>query len=422
MKFAIVNLGCKVNRVESDAFASGLIARGCEESSEAQADIIVINTCTVTGEAEKKTRKAVRRALKESPGASVVVTGCAAAIDPDVFLAMDPARVHVAGKLQVDALLDKLAGPVGHGQVVLPIGDGFRSRVGVKIQDGCNNACTYCIVHVARGRATSRAVGDVVEECMRLADAGAREIVLTGINLGSYRAQAPEGAEAPSAPSASNGDERTFGLADLLRVLLDATADIHQPGEPACRFRISSIEPRDVHDDLIDLMAQSAGRICRHLHLPLQSGCSKVLREMRRPYTADYFVALVDKLYDRIPTLSLSTDIICGFPGENDEDFLDTLTVAKHCRFTKIHVFPYSQREGTPAASRSDQIPADVKASRAATLRGVASALRREDLAARRGTCELALVEEGARAMTESYYEVDVPAGARSGALVEVRL
>lgn len=429
MNFAIVNLGCKVNRVESDAFASGLIARGCDESPEAQADIIVINTCTVTGEAEKKTRKAVRRALKESPKAFVIVTGCAAAIDADVFLAMDPDRVHVSGKLQVESLLDQLCGPVAHGQVPLPMGEGFRSRVGVKIQDGCNNACTYCIVHVARGRATSRPAADVVDECTRLAAAGAREIVLTGINLGSYRAQAPKGADmdgcgavASSQRTPSSDGSCSLGLAGLLQLLLAATADIREAGEHACRFRISSIEPRDVHDDLIELMARSDGRICRHLHLPLQSGSSKVLREMHRPYTAGYFVALVDKLYDRIPSLSLSTDIICGFPGETDQDFLETLDVAKRCRFTRIHVFPYSRRTGTPAADRADQVSADIKASRAAALRDVARDLRQEGLANRRDTRELALVEEDGRAMTESYYEVAAPAAAAAGALVEVRL
>lgn len=425
MNFAIVNLGCKVNRVESDAFASGLIARGCSESPESDADIIVINTCTVTGEAEKKTRKAVRHALKASSRAQVIVTGCAVAIDPAVFASMDPARIHVSGKLQVDSLLDQLAGPLDHGNVVLPLGEGFRSRVGVKIQDGCNNSCTYCIVHVARGRATSRPVADIVAECVRLAGAGAREIVLSGINLGSYRASCPvdeddgDGSSSSESPVAS---ARIVRLSDLLVMLLRETADLHEAGEPPCRFRISSIEPRDLDDDLIDLMAQSAGRICRHLHLPLQSGSSKVLREMHRPYSADYFTTLVDKLYARMPTISLSTDIICGFPGETTDDFLKTLEVSSRCRFTKIHVFPYSKRAGTPAADRDDQIPADVKASRAATLRELSDTLREQGFKQRRGSIELALVEEDGRAMTESYYEVSAPSAAKVGSLVEVRL
>ena len=161
MNFAIVNLGCKVNRVESDAFASGLLARGCQETDEAAANIVVVNTCTVTGEAEKKTRKAVRHALRANESSHVVVTGCAAAIDADAFTAMAPGRVHVAGKLQVDEVLDQLVGPLESGYHALAVGNGFRTRVGVKVQDGCNNACTYCIVHVARGRATSRNAGDV---------------------------------------------------------------------------------------------------------------------------------------------------------------------------------------------------------------------------------------------------------------------
>lgn len=408
MKFAIVNLGCKVNRVESDAFASGLLARGCQESSEGAAQVVVVNTCTVTGEAEKKTRKAVRHALRANDTSHVVVTGCAAAIDADVFTAMAPGRVHVAGKLQVDDVLDQLVGPLGHGHVALAVGEGFRTRVGVKVQDGCNNACTYCIVHVARGHAYSRPAQDVRDECVALAQAGVREIVLTGINLGSYRYELPDGS--------------MLTLDGLLRELLADTADFHAAGEAPCRFRISSIEPRDVSDSLINLMAQADGRICRHLHLPLQSGSTKVLSEMHRPYTAEWFCALVDKLYIAIPQLSLSTDIICGFPGEMDAEFDETIDVAKRCRFSRIHVFPYSQREGTPAAAREDQIPHEVRSARAARLRTVAKQLRKEDLQRRHGTTELALIEENGTAMTESYHELPVLSDAKPGTLVAVTL
>lgn len=407
MNFAIVNLGCKVNRVESDSFASGLLARGGLETGPDTADVVVVNTCTVTGEAEKKTRKAVRQVLRANPSSNVVVTGCAAAIDADAFTSMDSARVHIAGKLQVDDVLDRLVGPIGHGTMPLAIGDGFRTRVGVKVQDGCNNACTYCIVHVARGRACSRPAQAVISECLALAREGVREIVLTGINLGSWRERGENG----------------WGRLDaLLERLLAETADIHDVGEPPCRFRISSIEPRDVSDELISLMAQSEGRICRHLHLPLQSGNSKVLREMHRPYSAEYFEELVDKLYTAMPMLSLSTDIICGFPGETDQEFNDTVELAKRCRFTKIHVFPYSKRQGTPAAERVDQVEPAVRAARAKRLREVADALRAQQLSGRAGTTELALVEEAGQAMTESYFEVPAPQNARVGRLVAVSL
>ena len=394
MNFAVVNLGCKVNRVESDDAAARLAARGTE-TAEADADLIVVNTCTVTGEAEKKTRKAVRRALRANDRARVLVTGCAAAVDAAFYEALDP-RVRVVGKArlaeEIEAWCDSEG--VSAAPPLLPVGPGFRTRVGVKVQDGCDNACTYCIVHVARGRATSRA---------------ADEIVLTGINLGSYC----DGARRD--PSATR-------LAGLLRRLLDATADLHAPGAFPVRFRISSIEPRDVDDALVDLLAAADGRVCRHLHLPLQAGSSKVLREMARPYDADRFRALVERLYAAVPGLALSTDVIAGFPGETDAEFQETLELARACRFAKIHAFPYSRRAGTPAAERADQVPPDIKAVRAAALRALGDELRAAERARRAGTVELALVEEGGVAMSESYFELAAPADAPVGSLVRMTL
>lgn len=417
MRFCVVNLGCKVNRVESDSFAAALMAAGGVQVGEEDADVIVVNTCTVTGEAEKKTRKAVRRALRVNEAADVVVTGCAVAIDADAYRALDP-RVRALGKVELAQAIEagEWGAPAPHEAAAragaaapLPVGEGFRSRVGVKVQDGCDNACTFCIVHTARGRAASRPADEVAAECTALARAGVREIVLTGINLGSYR----------------DGGRRDAGatrLAGLLERLLAETEGLHGPGEPACRFRISSIEPRDVDDALVALMARADGRICRHLHLPLQSGCTKVLREMARPYTADQFRALVERLYAAMPQLALSTDVICGFPGEADEDFEQTLALARACRFSKVHVFPYSKRAGTPAAARPDQVPPQVRAARAARLRALAAELRAADRARRAGTAELALVEGGGAAMSESYHEVAAPAGAAPGALVPVAL
>ena len=318
MNFAVVNLGCKVNRVESDAAAAVLLAQGASPAREEDADLIVVNTCTVTGEAEKKTRKAVRRALRTNPTATVVVTGCAAAVDAAFYESLDE-RVECVAKAALSARVRKLANDMGARSPLvasLPVGAGFRSRVGVKVQDGCDNACTYCIVHVARGRATSRPADEVTAECVALAAAGVREIVLTGINLGSYC----DGAKR---------DASAMRLAGLLRRLLGETERLRAPGELPCRFRISSVEPRDVDDALVDLLATADGRICRHLHLPLQSGSSKVLREMARPYDADQFRALVERLHAAVPGLALSTDIIAGFPGETDVEFQETLELAR---------------------------------------------------------------------------------------------
>ena len=390
--FSVVNLGCKVNRVESDSIAARLLASGGMSVESEFADVIVVNSCTVTGEADKKTRKAVRAALRANPHAEVVVTGCGVAIDAEAFRSISP-RVETIERAELFAML---AGDAKE----LRFGDEFRTRVNVKVQDGCDHACTYCIVHVARGRATSSPFEEVVEEARAYFERGAKELVLTGIDLGSYR-----------------DGGRT--LSDLVKALLEEADKQCAAGELPGRVRASSIEPRSVDDALVDLLADSDGRLCRHLHLPLQSGSTAVLRQMARPYSAEFFCDLVDRLYERVPQLSLTTDVICGFPGETDEDFEATMEVARHCRFSKIHVFPYSKRAGTPAAERDDQVPDEVKAERASRLRVLSDELRAADLRRRAGTTELVIVEPGT-ALSESYHELPVPADSASGQLVSV--
>ena len=472
MRFKVVNIGCKVNRVEVDAASAQLIDQGACMTRDADADIVIVNTCTVTAEADKKTRKAVRAALRSNPAAQLVVTGCAAVMNPAWFEELDE-RVHVVAKPEIVAKswellethtgasgreglkdLDSSGGackqapilaenaplahfpgarimlkqsslgemPTGHfsrcgtargipspggpgdgnslafleHDVALRTGSGFRTRVGIKVQDGCNNACTYCIVHVARGESWSVPFEEVVAEARAHALAGVRELVLTGINLGAY-----------------NDDGRT--LADLLEALLAAC--------PGARFRIGSVEPLDVSDELISLMAASSGRSCRHLHLPLQSGSSRVLSEMARPYDAAYFLSLVEKLRAAMPALSLSTDIIVGFPGETDEDFAETLGVASASAFSKIHVFRYSRREGTPAAERDDQVAATIVAERSRKLQALGLELGREDAKHRLGTDESVLVERVGQGTTESYHPVRWTSSAPAvGELVRIHL
>lgn len=438
MRYSVVNLGCKVNRVESDAYEALFADRGFTAAAEA-ADVVVVNTCTVTGEAEKKTRKAVRQVLKRNPAARVVVTGCAAAIDAGVFEEMSP-RVEAVSKaealLRITCICEQMREEKGVAEAgsqsavvnegddasrdsqragaplfggaplpgtLVPYLERTRTRVGVKVQDGCDNACTYCIVHVARGRAVSMPLESVREEVESLAKAGVREIVLSGINIGSY-------------------DFKGARLEHLLEELLAATEGLCSPNEAPVRFRVSSVEPMDVSDDFVRLMAHANGRVCRHLHLPLQSGSTKVLREMARPYDAQDYRRLVDFIRAEVPGLSLSTDVIVGFPGETEEDFEDTLALARCCGFSKIHVFPYSMRSGTPAAERADQVPPELKAARARKLRLLSDKLREADYRARRGSAELVLVEQAGRAMTESYYEVPVPESWKRGALRDLVL
>lgn len=383
MRFHVLNLGCKVNKAESDTIAANLIAQGHLLATLEDAETIIVNTCTVTGDAEKKTRKAVRRALRENATARLLITGCAAAIDPMFYQQLDQ-RIRVVEKAVFDS-----------SESALRIGEDFPLRVSLKVQDGCDHACTYCIVHIARGKAWSRPIDEIVAEARGLEDAGIREIMLSGIDLGSYRHEGQR-------------------LDNLLSRLLTETSQV--------RFRISSIEPCSLTDTTIATIAQAQGRICRHLHIPLQSGSSKVLAEMNRPYSAEYYVQLIERLYAMIPELSLSTDIIVGFPGESDAEFEETIALAHTARFSKIHGFRYSMRTGTPAAARSDQIEAAVKETRLKALLETADELRMNDAHNRLGRVEDILIERPGIGMSESYYKVEVPTDIAPGSLTPLTL
>lgn len=401
MKVSVVNLGCKVNRVESDTIAKSYENRGAQLCEVPEADLVVVNTCTVTEEADKKTRKSIRRVLRQNGNARVVVTGCAAAIDPEFYRALDK-RIYVVDKM--DLLEEVGDGSAASGADLVRVGKEFPTRVSLKVQDGCNHSCTYCIVHVARGRAWSRPASSVVEEAVALADAGVKEIVLTGIDLGSY--------------SYVSEDER-IRLGGLLRLLLRS---LDEAGHHDVRLRIGSIEPRSLDNDFLEVLAQAEGRICRHLHLPLQSGSDKVLAEMSRPYTARDFAAIAAALKERVGDVSLTTDIIVGFPGETEQDFAATCALAREVGFTKIHVFRYSRREGTPAAARSDQIPSEVKERRAHELSALGDALRAEYEQRHIGSMARIAVEQDGWGMTESYYKVKIEGHCAPGSLIDARL
>jgi threonylcarbamoyladenosine tRNA methylthiotransferase MtaB len=235
---------------------------------------------------------------------------------------------------------------------------------------------------VARGKASSVPAHEVFDQAYQLLNEGVQEIVLTGINLGTYESEG-------------------YTLASLCEEVLALS-------QGKTRVRIGSVEPLDVTDELMSVLARNEGKVCRHLHLPLQSGSTPVLYAMGRPYTAHEFVMLVERLRKKVPEMSLSTDIIVGFPGETEVDFNATCAMARACRFSKIHVFPYSPREGTPAALMPNQVDAATKAARAKTLRALSRELEQADCAARKGTTEWALVENNHRATTESYHDVAV--------------
>ncbi len=401
----LLNLGCRVNRVELDLMASELEGAGACLVGEAEADAIVVNTCAVTGEAEAKTRKAVRRAAAMPKAPAVVATGCVASLFSTELSELAPNVVVEADKSRVAArvldLLGLVAGSVtDEGSLVATPTPTGRTRPGVKIQDGCDNRCTYCIVWKARGRGRSLPPEEVLAGIRTAQARGAHEVVLTGINLGSYRHEGADG--------------RELCLPGLLDLIMGKT-DVE-------RVRLSSIEPPDVTPELCDVMAQAGERVAPFLHVCLQSGCDRTLRRMARVYRTDLFARVVDEARSKVPGLALGTDLIVGFPGETDEDFADSLAFCEQMRFAKMHVFRYSKRPGTPAATFPDQVDPHVMAERGSHMRELAARMRREEAATRVGTDDLVVVQYPGCGVSGGLFDVRVPADVPLDTLLPVRL
>ncbi|MBI3923720.1 MAG: tRNA (N(6)-L-threonylcarbamoyladenosine(37)-C(2))-methylthiotransferase MtaB [Armatimonadetes bacterium] len=353
--FAIYTLGCKANQYDSYSIARELTRSGWRQVDfDDRADAYIVDTCTVTCVADHKSRKIIRRAARRNSDAIVAVTGCAAEWAGPAIQEMTGAEMVVRNRFkdQLPAQLNQLYSQ-RLGQEMwqgcrdpletTELPDSFwesldgsalpdKVRFLLKVQDGCNKFCTYCIIPKVRGRSRSRPVKDIVTEAREIVTHGFREIVLTGIQLGDFGLDLEEGASA------------------FLR-LIEELAQV----EALVRLRISSILPQDISPDLIALIAASP-RICRHLHIPLQSGSDSVLEAMRRGYTSAEFLRLIDKIREAMPGLGLTTDIMVGFPGETEEDFQATLEVAQRARFARTHIFKYSRRPGTLA----ERLPAHV--------------------------------------------------------------
>lgn len=400
-RVCVVNLGCKVNRVESDWMESAFVDAGARLVNEEEADIVVVNTCGVTAEAQAKTRKAIRRAASQPNAPLVAVTGCVANLFPNELAALHP-HVHlypVKHEL-VDQVLSAWRGersiepPTCDNHPASPSHGTFRSRRGVKVQDGCDNRCTYCIVWKARGPVRSEPLDRIEQQVARALAEGADEIVLSGINLGRFSAPNPAG-------------EKPLDLGGLIdRVCALGPKSV----------RLSSIEPPDFGPRVVEAMVRNAGQVAAHVHLPLQSGSDSVLARMGRHYTTRDFANRVAGARAALPGLSLSTDIIVGFPGETDKEFSETLAFCRAMAFSKIHIFRYSARPGTPAAAMEAQVEAGVIKIRSEALHALAAQLRAADAQSRVGTCEPVLVEYvddsgEARGTSASYHDVVLPAG-----------
>ena len=410
---AFYTLGCKVNQYDSQAMLELFLKAGYEARDfHERADVYVINSCVVTGTGEKKSLQAVRRAMKQNPGADVILAGCLAQKDAEGLLSRG-LRLVIGNQRRneiVSLLNEAVANDTGIAAVdsVLRVPfekmeianfDGH-TRAVMKIQEGCDRYCAFCIIPYVRGGIRSRDVKDVREEALRLSLAGYSEVVLTGIHLSSYG--------------------RDLGGAGTLLDAIRAAAEA--PG--IRRIRLGSLEPVIATDEFVTELSK-INKLCPQFHLSLQSGSDRVLKSMRRRYTALEYLAAARRLQAAFPGCALTTDVITGFPGETEEEFGETLNFCREAGFARIHVFPYSRREGTPAASMDGQLPKAVKEERARRLIALGEELAENYRQSLLGTVQDVLFEEesadGASGYTPQYVEV-YARGARQGQIAPVRL
>lgn len=341
---AFHTLGCKVNHYETEAIWQLFKEADYERREfEQQADVYVINTCTVTNTGDKKSRQVIRRAIRQNPDAVICVTGCYAQTSPAEIMAIPGVDIVVGTqdrhkmlgyidqyreeRQPINAVRNIMKNRVYEELDVPAFTD--RTRASLKIQEGCNNFCTFCIIPWARGLMRSRDPQEVIRQAQQLVDAGYLEIVLTGIHTGGYGA-----------------DFKDYNLAQLLR-------DIEANVKGLKRLRISSIEASQLTDEVIQVLKESE-IVVNHLHIPIQSGSDTVLKRMRRKYTMEFFSERLRKLEDALPDLAVTSDVIVGFPGETEEEFMETYNFIKDHQFSELHVFPFSPRTGTPAARMED--------------------------------------------------------------------
>jgi threonylcarbamoyladenosine tRNA methylthiotransferase MtaB len=397
----VVTFGCRLNAFESEAI------RELAEAADRE-NLIVVNTCAVTAEAERQARQTIRKLRRDRPEAEIMVTGCAAQIDPARFAAM-PEVDRVVGnaekleaatygaetgeRVAVDDIMS-VTETAGH----LIGGFGGRARAFVQVQNGCDHRCTFCVIPYGRGNSRSVPAGAVVDQIKRLVDAGVKEVVLSGVDITSY------GADLPGRPS----------LGNLTRRILALVPDLP-------RLRISSIDCIEIDPELVRAMAEEP-RLMPHLHLSLQAGDDMILKRMKRRHSREDAIRLCDTLRAARPDIVLGADLITGFPTETEAMFENTLRIVEECGLTWLHVFPYSERPGTPAARIPNQVPKSERKDRAKRLRAVGAAAEASYLSSLDGKTETVLVERARAGHGEGFapvrFDVDIP----DGALVKARL
>lgn len=332
-KFKVITLGCRTNQYESQGYTDQLLSQGYIQVKEGEeADICIVNTCTVTESADTSSRQVIRQLIRKNPGSKVIVTGCAAEKDPESFLEIQGVS-HLVSNKDKEQLLPIVFPEESWPEFSIKQFEAH-TRAFVKVQDGCNSFCTYCIIPYVRGKSRSRRLEDVLREIESLVENGFREIVLTGINIGDFDGAPFEG-------------ESPVRLADLVRAVDQI------PGVE--RIRISSIDPDEVDEDLIDAVLKGKNT-CHSFHIVLQSGSNVILKRMNRKYTSQMFLKAIESLKKASSDFTFTTDVIVGFPGESEADFEDTLAVMKEVCFAKVHMFPYSPRSRTRAALYPNQV------------------------------------------------------------------
>jgi len=408
--YFVKTFGCRASQADGAALEAGLAASGLNAAHEiADADLVVLNTCTVTATADDELRQTVRRIHRTQPDARIVVTGCYAQRAPEEIAAL-PGVSLVVGNSHKTLIPDLVAdGAHYHGEIRIgdifdqrdflsaPVEDalGDRTRPNLKIQDGCNNRCSFCIIPYVRGRSRSAQPGSVIDQVRHLASKY-REVVLSGINLGRWGRDLEGGSR----------------LVDLVRRLLDETQ--------VERLRLSSVEPMDWSDALLELVATSP-RIAKHVHAPLQSGSDKVLRRMHRKYRPRHYADRILKARALMPDCAVGADVMTGFPGETEQEFEESRAFIESLPFTYLHVFTYSARPGTPAADVANQVPMEIRKRRTHVLRDLA---QRKNLEFRRATIGRTLsvvtIQDGRLALSDNYLKVALARPRKSNRIEDI--
>ncbi|MFH1374740.1 MAG: tRNA (N(6)-L-threonylcarbamoyladenosine(37)-C(2))-methylthiotransferase MtaB [bacterium] len=400
-------VGCRLNQYETERMAAQLRPYGFRRAQKGEpADLYIINTCTVTHRAASDCRYLIRRAARANPEARIVVVGCYVEHEPERIAGMEQVDLIInnSEKEAISEILSRRFPELFNGRIDHRFTGELtdfheRNRAWIKISDGCNQNCSFCIVTIVRGDLVNRPSGEIIDEINRLVHSGYQEVVLTGVNMGYYQ-------YSTASPAIEN-------LADLCRLIIDTT-DLY-------RLRLSSIEPQTLTDELLDIYAASDGRICRHFHLPLQSGSERILRQMRRPYSPQAFLERINQTKAAVPNTIIGADVIVGFPGETEQDFQQTLDLCQSGSIDYLHVFSYSDRPGTAAAEMGEKVKPEIIRQRNKLLTGFSNRAlfdshRRQVGRVLEFISEHKQQGEGFyRAISDNYLRLKLPEGINSG-------